>query len=138
MAAPGNFKALAETLKHHKPRLAAACENVVCVSYAPPLVVVRVPKGNEVFGDILREKDTPALLNELFGTALALEIDTTQSAALDTLAEARRSERQAEVRGLKHEGSVHPAVKKVIDALGGQIRGVQVRAALTHPVDDYE
>ncbi len=137
-AVPPGFRELSAMLKAHKPRLGSACENVVCSLYAPPRVVVSVPNGNEVFGEILREKDTSLELAALFGDRLQLVIEAAPAESSATLAEERRHERQAEVRELKQAGSAHPAVKKVIETLGGEIRGVQVRAALSHPAEDYE
>lgn len=138
LAVPPTYRELTELLKAHKPRIGAAFENVICENYAPPRLVLTAAKTNTVFADILREPDTQKMIAQLFDNALTITVEDATASNTHTLAEERAIERQTEVRDLKEAGAVHPAVKKVIETLGGQIRTVQVRAALTHPAEDYD
>ena len=141
---PETYKELAAAVLAVKPILGAALENVACEKLTEHELSVRVPPGNEVFGEMLRDKANVTalleILEQIFGQRVAFEVvaGAPATAAPKTIADERRQERQSEVSELKSAGAAHPAVKKVLEVFGGEIRSVQVKAALSHPADDYD
>jgi DNA polymerase-3 subunit gamma/tau len=140
---PSSYKAFASAVLALKPVIGAALENVACEAFTDAQIVVRVPQGNEVFGELLRDKETQATLAEicerLFGRRMGFDVIIAPATApAKTIADERRQERNAEVSELKSAGAAHPAVRKVLEVFGGEIRSVQVKAALSHPADDYD
>ncbi len=146
VAKPTTYKAFATAVQQQKPMLGAALENVSCERFSDSLIILRIPNGNEVFGEVLRDRANQAALVELstklLGAPVAFEIVSSAPAAASqapqTIADERRQERNAEVSELKNAGASHPAVRKVLEVFGGEIRSVQVKAALSRPAEDYE